>query len=245
MIFTIMCLLLALGASGACAEGSTKYAYDNSVGFLDLKQTAGGYTARQWFKDPYTVYAAPDGEIKGEIVLLCKTKTADDYVCEETAPYYFSGSNGKKSKIKPALVSLECYTEQVLVFEVKDDWYKTSFGWVKLPETIKYVPWRDYLLNAEINRGGYPYQTLSEQYLLREEGASADKLTEYGNESQNISTKKKYVHILATKGDYALVAVTKLDGFYCSTAAVRGDIGWIRIVDEKGHPLIKAVYGCC
>lgn len=129
------------------------------------------------------------------------------------------------------------YSDERIIFEHIGDWMRIGpEQWVKIDNKI--ITWREHYQVKELTTKAGQYEALIsivDQALMSNYDNS---LEDYSGEP--IWTKGKYLHILKTEGDYALVVLTDDPSSFspCMAPAPKGPVGWIRYVDDTGIPLV-------
>jgi hypothetical protein len=211
---------------------------EKTIGFITVKGTE---DFRSIFHKGVNIYDKPFGQISGKITFDLN---------DSLRGYTISNAKGNKSIDFPYMQHLECYAEHLPVTNKNGAFYRVPCGWIKLPDSCEYVSWFNfYSKPIDIVPNTYSYRS-NFNLILKESPSSLDSNFMVSNkevispEFKSITTRGKFIYIIAVKKDVALVAISKED-YYCNDPFITGTIGWIRIIDKSGHPLIFNYAGCC
>jgi hypothetical protein len=218
----------------------------SSIGYLMLEKNDGAVDdiAQIWFKKPVPVYEKPQGTLIGYVHLQC-TPLEDGAACDEPTYEMLSPDRASTAEIDlDTSAARGCYTNVLLVSERDKDWYHISAGWVKAPKNALYKTWEEHFTQTEPTAYPFPLVTDDSQPLRLDPNDDA-KLLNDPHTGKQVDVSGMDIHILYTKGNFALVLVSDKDVYCEENLALTGMVGWIHILDKDGHPFLHSKYGCC
>lgn len=201
--------------------------------------------------------AGPEG-VSGPVSLYAQPDTASPVagtIFDSSVAWGYE--NMARYKVKTGgeaplrMVNIGYDQEGIVIYERKEDWFRASAGWfrgadVAAGKGTAYVAWED-VLEGQISEPGEhgPWRAeffpIADQLLYdAPDGKPGEHVWESGAEEDAPD-----IFVMEAKGPWIKVLVDRARTSCGNGEEPKGPVGWIRMIDPEGYPLVHWNTGGC